>query len=165
MVTQVVECKTIERSTTGRRPHPDGPPLDTQEAIVTYALWIVQALLAVLFLMLSAMKLTQPLDVLSEMMGLPGLMVRGIGVAELLGALGLILPAVTQIMPRLVPLAATGLATVAALAFGYHLLRGETEMALFPLVVGLLAAFVAYGRAKVAPHGQTARPRQLAASR
>jgi putative oxidoreductase len=120
---------------------------------VTYALWIVQGLLAVLFLLLGVMKLTFPIDDLAAQMGLPGLLIRFIGLSEVLGAIGLIVPALTRIRPGLVPAAATGLATIALLATGYHLLHGDgLAIASFPLLVALLAAFVAYGRWQLAPH-------------
>jgi len=134
-----------------------------------FALWIVQGLLAVLFLALGVMKLTAALDDLSAQMGVPGALVRFIGFVEVLGVAGLILPAVTRILPGLVPLTATGLAVVALLATGHHLSRGENAMALFPLVVTVLAAFVAYGRWRLVPHGERSerrqRERELAATR
>jgi hypothetical protein len=77
--------------------------------------------------------------------------VRFIGVAELAGALGLILPAATRIQPRLTALAAVGLATMMALAIPFHLMRGETGAIVFNLVLGSLAAFVAWGRERRAP--------------
>ena len=91
---------------------------------MTYALWIVQGLLALLFLFAGGMKLVLPLEALTEQMPLPGLFVRFIGVAEVLGAIGLILPGLLRIRPGLTPLAAVGLviimigATVLTLAGG-----------------------------------------------
>ena len=76
---------------------------------------------------------------------------RVIGVAELLGALGLILPAATRVKPMLTPLAASGLATVTLLAAIFHISRGELGALPIPLVLGGLAAFVAWGRAAKAP--------------
>ena len=122
--------------------------------IMTYALWIVQGLLALLFLFTGGMKLILPLEVLTEQTPLPGLFVRLIGVAEVLGALGLILPGLLGIRPGLTPLAAAGLviimtgATVLTLA---GVVPGGVGPALLPLVVGLLSAFVAYGRWRLAP--------------
>ena len=66
---------------------------------MTYALWIVQGLLALIFLFAGGMKLVQPLEVLTEQTPLPGLFVRFIGVAEVLGALGVILPGLLRIRP------------------------------------------------------------------
>src|ERR687892_155516 len=92
--------------------------------MITYALWIVQGLLALLFLFAGGMKLVQPIEALTEQMPLPGLFVRFIGVAEVLGAIGLILPGLLRIREGLTPLAAVGLviimsgATVLTLAGG-----------------------------------------------
>ena len=74
------------------------------------------------------------------------------GVAEILGGLGLILPAVTGIRPALVPLAATGLALVMAGAIVYHIGRGETQNVVFNVVLIALLGFIAYGRSRLHPH-------------
>ena len=71
--------------------------------MMTYALWSVQGLLTLLFLFAGGMKLVLPLEALTAQMPLPGLFVRFIGVAEVLGALGLILPALLRIRPGLTP--------------------------------------------------------------
>jgi hypothetical protein len=120
---------------------------------MTYALWIVQALLAALFLFAGGMKLVLPLEKLTGEVPLPGLFLRFIGVAEALGALGLILPGLLRIRPGLTPLAAAGLAIIMVGATVITLMSGAVALALIPLVAGLLAAFVAYGRWRVAPHG------------
>jgi DoxX-like family len=94
--------------------------------------------------------------VMTEQFPLPGLFVRFLGVAEVLGAIGLVLPGLLSIRPGLTPLAASGLviimigATVLALAGVVP--GGGVAAALIPLVVGLLSAFVAYGRWRLAPH-------------
>ena len=116
-----------------------------------YALWIVQGLLALLFLFTGGMKLVLPLDVLMSMgspnqIQLPGWFVRFIGVAEVLGAIGLILPGLLRIRPGLTPLAAAGLVIIMIGATVLTLAGGDVAPALIPLVVGLLSAFVAYGR-------------------
>lgn len=123
---------------------------------MTYLLWIIQVLLALLFLFAGGTKLVLPLDVMKSMgspnqIQLPGLLVRFIGVVEVLGALGLILPGLLRIKPWLTPLAAAGLVVVMIGAVALALASGETASALFPLVAGLLAAFVAYGRWRLAP--------------
>ena len=116
-----------------------------------YALWIIQGLLAALFLFAGGTKLVLPLDVLMSMgspnqIQLPGWFVRFIGVVEVLGALGLILPGLLRIRPGLTPLAAAGLVIIMIGATVLTLVADGVAPALIPLVVGLLAAFVAYGR-------------------
>ena len=110
------------------------------------ALWIVQVLLALLFLFAGGMKLVQPLEKLTGPVPLPGPFTRFIGAAEVLGAIGLILPSLLRISPALTPLAASGFALIMIGAIVVTLAGGMLGPALFSLVVGLLAAFVAYGR-------------------
>jgi hypothetical protein len=113
-------------------------------------LWIVQGLLAALFLFAGVMKLVMPLDKLAGPVELPGVFIRFIGVAEALGGLGLILPGLLRIKPGLTPLAAVGLVIIMIGAVVITLPSGLGD-ALIPLIVGLLAAFVAYGRWRLAP--------------
>jgi uncharacterized membrane protein YphA (DoxX/SURF4 family) len=115
------------------------------------ALWIVQALLAALFLFAGGMKLVLPLDQLTGPVAVPGAFLRFIGVVEILGAIGLILPSLLRIRPGLTPLAAAGLVIIMIGATVIGLQSGEVMMLLSPLVVGILAAFVAWGRWRVAP--------------
>jgi putative oxidoreductase len=114
------------------------------------ALWIVQLLLAVAFGMAGVMKSTQPIANLAAAMGWPGdvpaALVRFIGVSELAGAIGLVLPTATRIRPLLTPLAALGLVVVMVLAMMFHVSRGEWQALPFNAVLGGLAAFVAWGR-------------------
>ncbi len=119
--------------------------------VMTYALWIVQGLLGLIFLFAGGMKLVVPLEVLTKQMPLPGLFVRFIGVAEVLGAIGLILPGLLRIRPGLTPLAAAGLVIIMIGATVLTVAGGDVALALIPLVVGLLSAFVAYGRWRLAP--------------
>ena len=119
---------------------------------MTSALWIVQGLLALLFLWAGGVKLVLPLDQLTGQISLPGWFLRFIGVVEVLGALGLILPGLLGIRPGLTPLAAAGLVIIMIGATGLGLMTGSVVMVLSPLVVGLLAAFIAYGRWWLAPH-------------
>ena len=115
------------------------------------ALWIVQGLLAALFLFAGGMKLITPVAVLSVMSPFPGEFIRFIGVCAVLGAVGLILPYALRILPWLTALAAAGLvvimvgATVSTLAIGGGLLALPT------LLLGVLAALVAYGRRQPLP--------------
>ncbi len=118
---------------------------------MTYALWIVQGLLAALFLFAGGMKLVLPIEELTVEVPLPGLLVWFVGVAEVLGALGLILPGLLRIRPDLTPLAAAGLVVIMVGAVGVTLATMDAALALIPLVVGLLAALVAYGRWRLAP--------------
>ena len=119
---------------------------------MTYILWIVQGLLTLVFLFTGGTKLVLPIEVLTEQTPLPGWFVRFLGVAEVLGAIGLILPGLLRIRPGLTPLAAAGLVIIMIGATTLTLVGGDLAPALIPLVVGLLSAFVAYGRWRLAPH-------------
>ena len=118
---------------------------------MTYLLWIVQALLAVLFLFAGGMKLVMPIAEMTKEVPLPGWFLRFLGVSEVLGGIGLILPGLLRIRPGLTPLAAAGLVIIMIGAVVITLSIGSVTMALIPLVTGLLAAFVAYGRWRLAP--------------
>ena len=122
---------------------------------MTYVLWIVQVLLALIFLFTGSVKLVLPLEVLTEGTPLPGWFVRFLGVAEVLGAIGLILPGLLRIRPGLTPLAASGLVIIMIGATVLTLVGvvpgGGVVPVLIPLVVGLLSAYVAYGRWRLAP--------------
>jgi hypothetical protein len=131
---------------------------------MTYALWIVQGLLALLFLGAGGIKLVLPLEKLTGPIPLPGLFVRFIGVAEVLGAIGLILPGLLRIRPGLTPLAAAGLVIIMIGATVITLAGGDVAAALLSLVVGLLSAFVAYGRWRRAPHRGSSPPSELPAA-
>ena len=123
-----------------------------QQSKMTYSLWTVQVLLALLFLFAGGMKLVLPIEEMTKQMPMPGPFLRFIGVAEILGALGLILPGLLRIRPGLTPLAAAGLVIIMIGATALTLAIGPGAPALIPLVVGFLAAFVAYGRWRLAPH-------------
>ncbi|MEO3810928.1 DoxX family protein [Sphaerisporangium sp. B11E5] len=114
-------------------------------------LWVVAGLLALVFTGAGVMKLIQP----KEKLAASGLgwtedfsagAVKAIGAVDLLGGLGLVLPAVTGIAPVLVPLAALGLALTMAGAIVVHARRGETPVVVFNVVLLVLCAFVAWGR-------------------
>jgi uncharacterized membrane protein YphA (DoxX/SURF4 family) len=117
------------------------------------ALWIVQALLAALFLFAGGIKLVMPMEEMMKQMPLPlpGWFVLFIGVCEVLGAIGVILPWLLRIQPGLTPLAAVGLVIIMIGATVYTLAAGDVASALIPLLVGSLAAFVAYGRWRLTP--------------
>jgi len=111
-------------------------------------LWIAQVVLAIVFLFAGGTKFAMPIEqMLSQMpVALPGWFLHFIGVCEVLGALGLVLPWLLNIRPKLTPLAAAGLVIIMIGATTITLIGGAVAMALIPLVVGLLAGFVAYGR-------------------
>jgi uncharacterized membrane protein YphA (DoxX/SURF4 family) len=117
------------------------------------ALWVIQALLAALFLFAGSMKLIMPFEEMMKQMPipLPKWFVLFTGVVEVLGALGVILPWLLRISPSLTPLAAAGLVIVMIGATIYTVAAGDIASALMPMVVGLLAAFVAYGRWRLTP--------------
>ena len=117
-----------------------------------YSLWLVQILLAIVFAATGTMKTIMPVASLPEsIQGLPLPLVRLIGVCELLGAAGLILPAYVRVKPLLTVIAAAGLSTVVLLATLHHLGRNEIAEASVTLILAVLAAFVAWGRWKMAP--------------
>jgi uncharacterized membrane protein YphA (DoxX/SURF4 family) len=118
-------------------------------------LWVVQGLLAVVYLAAGAMKASQPIDSLSKRMHwvkqVPSSVVRFIGVAEILGALGLILPLATGILPWLTVAAAAGLVLVQVGAFFVHASRREMVQLPMNVIFLALALFIAYGRLAVVP--------------
>ena len=125
------------------------------------ALWIVQGLLAALFLFAGVAKLVLPLEQMAGPPALPGWFLRFIGAAEVLGALGLVLPGLLRIRPGLTPLAAAGLVIIMIGATVVTLVGGMVAVALINLVVALLAVFVAYGRWRLAPYRDSSRPSVL----
>ena len=121
-----------------------------EESTLNVFLWILQGVLAVLFALSGVMKCIQPKEKIDATMpvmaGFSGGTVRFIGIAEMAGALGLILPAATGIAPILTPLAATGLALVMVLAAFAHLRRKELPSIAVNTVLFLGAVIVAWGR-------------------
>ena len=128
------------------------------------ALWIAQILLALAFGFFGVMKATGDLAAMQQMMtwiaSVPAMFVRAIGVAEILGAIGMILPSATRVMPKLTPLAAAGFATIQVLAMAMHAMRGETGQTIglnVPLLA--LSLFVMWGRGRKLPiAGRSATP-------
>ncbi len=112
--------------------------------------WVVQLLLAMAFALGGFMKLTMPMPELARQLvwpaDLPAWLVRFIGLSELAGAVGLVLPGATGIRPRLTTLAALGLALIMVLAMVFHVLRREFQALPINLVMGSLAAFVGWSR-------------------
>jgi uncharacterized membrane protein len=118
------------------------------------ALWVVQVLLAAGFLaagVLHGFQYERARAQLKWPAAVPRGLMTFIGVSEILGAVGLILPGATRILPWLTPLAALGLAIIMVLAIGFHVTRREYPNIVFNMVLLVLAAFVAYGRLAVAP--------------
>ena len=122
-----------------------------KKPLIHYALWTVQVLLALLFLLSGVTKLVLPLEQLKGPIELPGLLLRFIGVCEVLGAIGLILPGLVRIRTGLTPLAAAGLVIIMIGAIVITVAGGGIALAQIPLVVGILSAFVAYGRWRLSP--------------
>ena len=112
----------------------------------TWILWTLQALLAMLFAFAGVMKLIMPIEEMTKDIALPGLFLRFIGVVEILGAVGLILPGLLRIKPGLTPLAAAGLTIIMVGATLVTLMTSQPATAVIPFVVGLLTAFVAWRR-------------------
>lgn len=133
------------------------------------SLWVVQVLLAVAFGLFGVPKVFQPLEELARSIpwvgSSPAALVRFVGVAEVLGAVGLVLPAALRIKPGLTPLAALGLLVIMVLAAGLHLVQGEFLGLPINLVLGGLAAFVVWGRLKKAVVEETEPARAVAAER
>ena len=132
---------------------------------MTYALWIVQGLLALLFLFAGVMKFIMSIEEMTRQIQMPAAFLWFIGVAEICGGLGLILPSLLRIRPGLTPLAAAGLVIIMIGATIVSLMIGPVSLAAMPFVVGLLAAFVAFGRWKLAPIRGSSQPSVLQGAR
>lgn len=112
-------------------------------------LWILQGLLSLLFLFAGGMKLVLPIEAMQQGgLALPGPFLRFIGIAEISGALGLVLPWALRIHPELTPLAARGLVIIMVGATVVTVLTGQIAGALLPLGVGALALVVAHQRTR-----------------
>ena len=115
-------------------------------------LWTVQGLLAALFAFAGSMKLITPAAALEQQAHMSAVFLRFIGVCEVLGALGLVLPGLMRIRPSLTSLAAAGLAVIMVGATWITVAMNGVAMAVMPFMVGALAAIVAGGRFAV-PYG------------
>jgi uncharacterized membrane protein YphA (DoxX/SURF4 family) len=118
---------------------------------MSVVLWVVQVLLAALFLFSGVMKFVMSDADLTKGSTFSASFIHFIGVMEILGALGLILPAATRIKPVLTPIAAAGLVIIMIGATWTTVTMMGVKLAVMPFVVGILAAFVAYGRWRLAP--------------
>lgn len=109
-------------------------------------LWTIQGLLAALFLFAGTMKFVLPVDQMSGPMGLPGPFLHFIGTAEVLGAIGLVLPWLLRIRPVLTPIAAAGLVIIMIGAVTVTVMGGSIAGAIVPAMVGVALVAVVYGR-------------------
>ena len=124
-------------------------------------LWVLQIFLGLFMAVASGLpKLIIPIEQLPMPIPVPGPLLTFIGVAEIAGGLGLILPGLFKIRPGLTPLAAAGLSLIAIGGMAYQIAAGEPGNAVFALVIAVLCAFVGYGRWQLVPH--RARPRRPA---
>ena len=114
-------------------------------------LWVVQALLAALFLFAGSMKFIMTVAEMTKQIPFPGWFLHFIGAAEILGALGLILPGALKIRTELTPLAAAGLVVIMIGATVTTLFTPAPAGAVMPFGIGVLAGLVAYGRTRIAP--------------
>lgn len=114
-------------------------------------LWVIQALLALVFLFAGGMKLVMPAADLTAQMPLPAAFLRFVAVMEILGGLGLVLPGILHIQVKLTPLAAAGLVMIMIGAVVVTIQTMGVATAALPFITGVLAAFVAYGRWRAAP--------------
>ena len=115
-------------------------------------LWVLQALLAMLFMFSGVMKFIIPVAEMAKQIPFPGWFLHFIGGAEILGAIALILPGILRIRTGLTPLAAAALVVIMIGATAVNLKIGSSAAALITVVVGLLLVFVAYNRRRTASH-------------
>ena len=120
------------------------------------SLWAAQVLLALFYGFAGALKTFMPPEALPAMglnyaTEIPFLLLRFIGICELAGTIGILLPALTRIKPSLTPLAAVGFVAIQILAIGFHISRGETEVLPMNVIALAIAAFVVWGRTRKAP--------------
>ena len=128
------------------------PKARTSIRVANIALWVLQLLMAALFFWHGQFSVFPPADMVAMMNENIGEGLRMfIGVAEILAAIGLILPGLTRILPWLTAVAAAGLMIIMSSASVFHLVRGETASAISAFVIFLLVSVIAYTRWKVAP--------------
>jgi putative oxidoreductase len=122
---------------------------------LSMALWIAQILLAAFYGLTGTLKVSLPITQLAEMLHWPGLygetFTRFLGVCELAGAFGLLLPSATRILPRLTLLAAAGLMLLQICAVSYHASQGEFQRLPLNVVLIAVTAFIFWGRWRKAP--------------
>ena len=144
------------------------PEVSTQRSTFHRTLWVLQILLGFYFvgsgfgkvLLYDTVRYAQAPQSVAWFAAVPQPLIVFIGVVEVLGGVGLILPAMTRVKPMLTALAGAGLALTMVLATGFHLVRGEYVLVPTTVVLGAVAAFVAVGRSNhrpIAPEPLTAR--------
>ncbi len=121
-------------------------------------LWVLQVLLAMLFLFAGVMKFVMPVEQMTKQIALPGWFLHSIGCAEILGAIGLVLPGILKIRIGLTPLAAEALVIIMIGATAVNVKMGQRGAALTTVVIGLLLVFVSYTRRRSAPPTQLSQP-------
>ena len=118
-------------------------------------LWIAQILLSLCLSWAGIVKLFQPVEQLKMMWPWTGevsqVFVKLIGIIDLLGALGLLIPPLFRFKPVLTPIAAIGIILLMITASIFHICRGESSQIGFNIVVAVISAFVVYGRLKLVP--------------
>jgi putative oxidoreductase len=139
--------RTVTMSTVGTT-----TAMRTSSRVGNIALWVLQVLMAALFFWHGQFSVFPPADMVAMINANIGEGLRVfIGVAEILAAIGLILPGLTRILPWLTALAAAGLMIVMSSATVFHVYRGETASGISAAVIFLLVSVIAYTRWKVAP--------------
>ena len=125
---------------------------DRSDRKLNVLLWVLQVLLAMLFTFAGVMKFVMSVEEMTKQIALPGWFLHFIGVAEILGAIGLVLPGILRIRTGLTPLAAAALAVIMIGATAVNLKTGQRGAALTTVVMGLLLVFLANHRRRMAPH-------------
>ncbi len=129
--------------------------MQQQKSVLNILLWTIQLLLAALFLLSGIMKLGYPISKLATMYPWTGqvspVYVRLLGIVDLAGGLGLLLPSVLRIRPILTVWAAAGIIVLMVLAILFHISRGEASVTGFNMIVILLAGVVVWGRTRRYP--------------
>lgn len=129
--------------------------MQSSSKILHIMLWIAQVVLAATLIWAGVMKLFQPVDAVATMWPwageVPVALLKFTGIVDVLGALGLILPALLRIRPVLTPLAAAALVVLMLCAGIFHVLRGEASVIGVNIIFALIAAFIAWGRWKKVP--------------
>jgi uncharacterized membrane protein YphA (DoxX/SURF4 family) len=127
----------------------------TRRTGLSITLWVLQLLLASFFVMVGYSHALMPFEEIAReatwMNDVPRWLSLFIGYAEIVGGLGLVVPAATRLAPGLTPLAALGLATIMILALAFHVLKGEASVVWLHALVAALGLFVAWGRWRKVP--------------